>query len=141
MLVLTRKSGEKIRISENIIITVLRIQGNSIRLGIEAPRDISIVREELPPRARLADETVTSKKTLGQQGLVKADERARRSGSAVEPGPLAQRVAHRHTQPNSEKFRSRGANLRGCQGPRPKVVTSKVGPVGRTAVGAVLARP
>ena len=47
MLVLTRKLDEKIRIGENITITLLRVQGNTVRLGIEAPRDIRVIRGEL----------------------------------------------------------------------------------------------
>jgi carbon storage regulator len=47
MLVLTRKSGERIVIDEHIRVTVLEIQGNQIRLGIDAPKEIPIVREEL----------------------------------------------------------------------------------------------
>ena len=47
MLVLSRKSGERIHIGENIIVTVVRIGPNNVRLGIDAPRDLNIVREEL----------------------------------------------------------------------------------------------
>ena len=47
MLCLSRKLGEKIIIGDNITITVIDIQGNKIRLGIEAPRDVSVMREEL----------------------------------------------------------------------------------------------
>ena len=47
MLVLSRKSGEKIRIGDDVAITVVRIGPNTVRLGIEAPRDMSILREEL----------------------------------------------------------------------------------------------
>jgi len=47
MLVLSRKLGEKIYISENICITVVDIDRGKIRLGIEAPRDIPIFRQEL----------------------------------------------------------------------------------------------
>ena len=50
MLVLTRKVGEKICIGENIFITVVDIDRGKIRLGIEAPRDIPISREELLTR-------------------------------------------------------------------------------------------
>lgn len=49
MLVLTRKSQEQIRISDNIVLTVLRVSGNAVRIGIEAPRDVRILRGELPP--------------------------------------------------------------------------------------------
>ena len=47
MLVLTRKPGERIVIGENITVTVLKIQGHQIRLGIEAPKEIPIRRKEL----------------------------------------------------------------------------------------------
>jgi len=49
MLVLSRKLGEKIFIGDNICITVVDIDRGKIRLGIEAPRDIAIYREELLP--------------------------------------------------------------------------------------------
>lgn len=47
MLVLTRKIGQKFRISNNIVITVLNVKGEQVSIGIEAPRDLPIVREEL----------------------------------------------------------------------------------------------
>ena len=49
MLVLTRKVNQKIRIGSDIWITVIRVQGRSVRLGIEAPEDVSILRAELQP--------------------------------------------------------------------------------------------
>jgi carbon storage regulator len=49
MLVLSRKLGEKIYISENICITVVDIDRGKIRLGIEAPREVPIFRKELLP--------------------------------------------------------------------------------------------
>jgi carbon storage regulator CsrA len=47
MLVLTRKQQEKIHIGENISITVVRIKGNTVRVGIEAPRDVRVIRGEV----------------------------------------------------------------------------------------------
>lgn len=47
MLVLSRKLGEKIVIGENICITVIDIDRGKIRLGIEAPRNIPVYRQEL----------------------------------------------------------------------------------------------
>ena len=47
MLVLTRKYQEKIRIGDNITITVLRTKGKAVRLGIEAPANVPVVRGEL----------------------------------------------------------------------------------------------
>lgn len=47
MLVLSRKTGERIMIGDKITLTVVRIGPNNVRIGIEAPRDLNIVREEL----------------------------------------------------------------------------------------------
>lgn len=47
MLVLTRKANQKIEIGGNIVVTVLSVKGNSVRLGIEAPREVRVVRGEL----------------------------------------------------------------------------------------------
>ena len=58
MLVLTRKVGERIHIGADIVVEVLDVRGRQIRIGIEAPRSVPVVREELtletapPPRAR-----------------------------------------------------------------------------------------
>jgi carbon storage regulator CsrA len=49
MLVLTRKAQEEILIGDSIRISIVRIKGNTVRLGIEAPRDVRVVRAELPP--------------------------------------------------------------------------------------------
>ena len=48
MLVLTRKSQDSIRIGDHIKVTILRIKGNTVRIGVEAPEDVRIVRGELP---------------------------------------------------------------------------------------------
>lgn len=50
MLVLTRKRQEQIRIGDNITLTILRVKGNTVRVGIDAPRDVRVVRGELPPK-------------------------------------------------------------------------------------------
>ena len=47
MLVLSRKLNQEIRIAENIVVRVLEIKGNQVRLGIVAPAEVSVVREEL----------------------------------------------------------------------------------------------
>ena len=47
MLVLSRKEGEQLIIGDNIVVTVNRISGNRVAIGIEAPRDVRIVRGEL----------------------------------------------------------------------------------------------
>lgn len=47
MLVLSRKPGERILIGDDVVVTVVRVGPNNVRLGIDAPRDMNIVREEL----------------------------------------------------------------------------------------------
>lgn len=47
MLVLTRKSGESIRISDDIEITVISVQGDKVKLGIDAPKHVDIHRKEV----------------------------------------------------------------------------------------------
>jgi carbon storage regulator len=47
MLVLTRKLGESIQIDSAITVTVVAVHGNKVRLGIDAPREIPVMREEL----------------------------------------------------------------------------------------------
>lgn len=49
MLCLSRREHESIIINENIVIRVLRVQGDRVRLGIEAPPEVRIRRDELPP--------------------------------------------------------------------------------------------
>jgi len=47
MLVLSRKTNESIVINDNIVVTVLEVIGNKIRLGIEAPKAVSVLRSEI----------------------------------------------------------------------------------------------
>lgn len=50
MLVLSRKPGERILIGDDVAVTIVRIGPNTVRLGIDAPREMNIVREELCQR-------------------------------------------------------------------------------------------
>ena len=59
MLVLTRKADEQILIGDDIKITLVRVRGNSVRLGIDAPRDVRIVRAELDSLDAKSDSEVT----------------------------------------------------------------------------------
>jgi carbon storage regulator len=47
MLVLSRKERERIRLGDSIVITIVRVSGDRVRLGIEAPADMIVLREEL----------------------------------------------------------------------------------------------
>ena len=50
MLILTRRVGESLMIGDNVDITVLGIRGNQVRIGINAPKDVSVHREEIYDR-------------------------------------------------------------------------------------------
>jgi carbon storage regulator len=52
MLVLSRKATERIRLGDNIVVTVVRVSGDRVRLGIEAPPDVLVLRDELQPRPK-----------------------------------------------------------------------------------------
>ncbi len=47
MLIITRRPGEKIMLGDDIVVHVMEIVGNSVRVGIEAPRSIPVYREEI----------------------------------------------------------------------------------------------
>ncbi|SFQ02766.1 carbon storage regulator CsrA [Caldicoprobacter faecalis] len=55
MLVLTRKPGQSILIGDNIEVKIIDVQGDQVRIGINAPKDISILRKELMDEVRQAN--------------------------------------------------------------------------------------
>jgi len=55
MLVLTRKLQQQIKIGEQIIVTILRVKGNTVRVGITAPREVRVIRGELPKNGQSAE--------------------------------------------------------------------------------------
>ena len=59
MLILTRKVGESVLVGDDISITVLSVRGNQVKLGVQAPKEVSVHREEIYQRIlQLKDEHV-----------------------------------------------------------------------------------
>lgn len=52
MLILTRRTNETLKIGDNVTVTVLGINGNQVRIGIDAPRDVPVHREEIYERIK-----------------------------------------------------------------------------------------
>jgi len=75
MLVLARRPGESIIVGKDIVITVIEIKGGQVRIGIDAPRDIQVHREEIYEQVR-------------QENL-----------SAVRHAEAARRVLEKHRRP------------------------------------------
>jgi carbon storage regulator len=60
MLVLSRKLGQRFQVGQDVRITIVKIDRNAVRIGIEAPEDVTIYREEIVPEESASDQTVNA---------------------------------------------------------------------------------
>ena len=60
MLILTRKVGESLLIGDDVSITILNVRGNQVKIGVKAPKEISVHREEIYQRIKQAEDKVQS---------------------------------------------------------------------------------
>jgi carbon storage regulator len=90
MLVLTRRSEESIVIGGNIVVTILSVEGEKVKLGIEAPREIAILRKELidviQHQIRLAGKLSSMADPPASQSARSPRGRIRTTGAAPAPG-------------------------------------------------------
>ena len=66
MLVLSRKGGQRIWIGDEIAVKILRVAGGAVRIGVEAPEEFSVVREELKPLKAPSDSVVAANRGSAQ---------------------------------------------------------------------------
>lgn len=104
MLVLTRKTNQCIRIGENITVTVLEVKGSSVRVGIDAPRDVKIMRLEALLRDQMQTDAVFASNALSTQPASGSEQLQPPNSSPVKASnslpvsniaPLAQRTKPR----------------------------------------------
>lgn len=72
MLVLTRKLGESIRIGDNIVVKIVDLDGRHVKLGIEAPKNVSVNREEIYERIQRENQAASTAKDTGLENIAKA---------------------------------------------------------------------
>lgn len=72
MLVLSRKESQRIKLGESIVVTVVRLGRDKVRLGIEAPSDVVVLREELEPHEAAEFEGLVEEVAVEQVTLEEA---------------------------------------------------------------------
>ena len=65
MLILTRRVGETLMIGDEVTVTVLGVKGNQVRIGVNAPKDVSVHREEIYERIKREQDEDASKEVAG----------------------------------------------------------------------------
>ncbi|MBY0589345.1 carbon storage regulator [bacterium] len=70
MLVLTRRAGQAVYLGSNIKVTMVKVRGGEVRLAIEAPRSVPVLRDELDPRRRVGIDSVAAGSGRPEPSLV-----------------------------------------------------------------------
>jgi carbon storage regulator len=58
MLILTRRIGESLKIGDNVTVAVMGIKGTQVRIGIDAPKDVTVLREEIADKGKRDDSNI-----------------------------------------------------------------------------------
>ena len=91
MLVLTRKYNETLHIGNDIVITIVRVRGNSVQLGIQASQEVPIMRSELlgTPTKQTATPEQNAAQTHGKSETAPKSTESETGSGSTEKGPLA----------------------------------------------------
>ena len=65
MLILTRRVGETVMIGENVTVTVLGVKGNQVRIGVNAPKEVAVHREEIFDRIKREEQDPPARPATG----------------------------------------------------------------------------
>ena len=82
MLVLSRKSGESIKLGDDIEVIIIAVEGHRVRIGVNAPRDVRIMRSEVDPQLIQSNREAAESASTGSGSLAKAAANARQKLSA-----------------------------------------------------------
>lgn len=88
MLILSRREKERIRLGDSIVVTVIRVAGDKVRLGIEAPADVLVLRDELEPYTSRPDRSDSSRNNSDRSG----NERSGKDSEANDRDPNVRRL-------------------------------------------------
>ena len=67
MLILTRRAGETVMVGSDVTITVLGVKGNQVRIGINAPKEVAVHREEIYERIQSEKAAEQADKAVGEE--------------------------------------------------------------------------
>lgn len=116
MLVLSRKPNEEILIGENIKITVLKVKGNTVRIGIEAPQSVKVKRGELPADQPVRQEVELTLSFSPEQEVQSASSSAEKTTVLrfEKPATAPKRGVRRSAAPNSDVTAHSGNTAHGA---------------------------
>jgi carbon storage regulator len=135
MLVLSRKTQQQIQIGPHVTITILKVKGETVRIGIEAPQEVCVLRSEVAGKIAQAD-SATGEAEATVRSALAANERERARSARIAAGqpPVARRTSRLEM---ASSFTVGRSSLRAHLAARCEVATSAARSAGGLPSGAV----